>query len=78
MTSIRLARRGLLAATALAAALATSLPIGVRAQDLDKIIVLINPNSNADTTESMTEIAATETEGVARWRARATKGSRRC
>ena len=31
----------------------------------DKIIVLINPNSNADTTRSMTEIAATATEGVA-------------
>ena len=65
MTSILPAGRGLLAATALAAALATSLPIGVRAQDLDKIIVLINPNSNADTTASMTEIAATATEGVA-------------
>ena len=43
----------------------------------DKIIVLINPNSNADTTQSMTEIAATATDGVARWRARATKASRR-
>lgn len=65
MTSILPAGRGLLAATALAAALATSLPIGACGQDLDKIIVLINPNSNADTTASMTEIAATATEGVA-------------
>ena len=31
----------------------------------DRIIVLINPNSNADTTRSMTEIAATATEGIA-------------
>lgn len=31
----------------------------------DKIIVLINPNSNADTTRSMTEIAAKATAGVA-------------
>lgn len=31
----------------------------------DRIIVLINPNSNAETTNSMTEIAAMETEGVA-------------
>jgi len=31
----------------------------------DKIIVLINPNSNADTTRSMTEIATTATAGVA-------------
>jgi allantoin racemase len=31
----------------------------------DKIILLINPNSNADTTRSMTEIATTATDGVA-------------
>ena len=65
MTAIRLARRGLLAATGLAAALAT-LPIGVRAQELDKIIVLINPNSNAETTKTMADIAAKEVEAVAK------------
>lgn len=41
-------------------------PVAAAAQETsDKIIVLINPNSNADTTRSMTEIAATATDGVA-------------
>lgn len=42
-------------------------PSAAKAQQAvtDKIIVLINPNSNASTTRSMTEIAATATGGVA-------------
>lgn len=43
-------------------------PFAAAAQDApatgDRVIVLINPNSNADTTQSMTEIAATATGGV--------------
>jgi len=45
-------------------ATATSLLAAPAVAD-EKIILLINPNSNADTTRSMTEIAATATEGVA-------------
>lgn len=47
--------------------LAAILPLAAGAQDAgsDRIIVLINPNSNADTTASMTEVAATATGGVA-------------
>lgn len=54
----------LLLAGCMIAALA---PLAANAQDApasDKIIVLINPNSNADTTASMTEIAASAAEGV--------------
>jgi allantoin racemase len=40
----------------------------------DKIIVLINPNSNAETTRSMTEIAARETEGVAEVEGKSNEG----
>jgi Asp/Glu/hydantoin racemase len=40
----------------------------------EKIILLINPNSNADTTRSMTEIAATATEGIARVEGRSNEG----
>jgi Asp/Glu/hydantoin racemase len=61
MTSTRLVRRGLLAAAALTLGALTA----SAAEAQDKIIVLINPNSNADTTASMTEIAATATGGVA-------------
>lgn len=48
--------------------LAALLPVAGAAQQAavpEKIIVLINPNSNADTTRSMTQIAAQATEGVA-------------
>ena len=44
------------------------------ANDGDKVIVLINPNSNARTTESMTEIAAKETEGIAKVEGRSNEG----
>ena len=40
----------------------------------EKIILLINPNSNEDTTRSMTEIAATATEGVATVEGRSNEG----
>lgn len=40
----------------------------------EKVIVLINPNSNAKTTESMTEIAARETEGIAEVEGRSNEG----
>lgn len=48
-------------------ALATLVPLAAAAEEAaasDRIIVLINPNSNADTTRSMTEIAATASNGV--------------
>jgi Asp/Glu/hydantoin racemase len=60
-TTRRFIRPLLLAGCALVA------PLAAPAQDAagnDKIIVLINPNSNADTTRSMTEIAATATGGI--------------
>jgi Asp/Glu/hydantoin racemase len=60
-TTCRTLRSFLLAGCALLA------PLAAAAQDVpagDKIIVLINPNSNARTTQSMTEIAATATGGV--------------
>ena len=65
MMSTRLASRGLLAAAALT--LGTLIAGAATAQEsgAGKIIVLINPNSNAETTASMTEIAATATGGVA-------------
>lgn len=44
------------------------------ASDGDKVIVLINPNSNAKTTESMTEIAAKETEGIAKVEGKSNEG----
>jgi Asp/Glu/hydantoin racemase len=40
----------------------------------EKVILLINPNSNDDTTRSMTEIAATATEGVATVEGRSNEG----
>lgn len=53
-------------ALACAAALSAAPAIAQSAAGVgEKVIVLINPNSNADTTRSMTEIAATATEGVA-------------
>jgi Asp/Glu/hydantoin racemase len=61
MTSTRLARRGLVAAAALTLGALTASAAAAQ----DKIIVLINPNSNAETTASMTEIAATATGSVA-------------
>ncbi|MBA3324261.1 MAG: aspartate/glutamate racemase family protein [Rhodobacteraceae bacterium] len=39
-----------------------------------KIIVLINPNSNAETTKTMAEIAARETEGVAEVEGKSNEG----
>ena len=75
MTSTRLARRGLLAAALTLGTLMNS----AAAQEAtpstdDKIIVLINPNSNAETTSSMTEIAAMETEGVAKVEGKSNEG----
>jgi Asp/Glu/hydantoin racemase len=78
MTSTRLGRRGLLVAAALT--LGPLMPSTAGAQEAtsstvdDKIIVLINPNSNAKTTSSMTEIAATATEGVATVQGRSNEG----
>ncbi len=60
MPSTRPNRLALLAATTLVAALAFT-----EADAADKVIVLINPNSNATTTASMADIAATVTGGVA-------------
>jgi allantoin racemase len=40
----------------------------------EKVILLINPNSNDATTQSMTEIAATATEGVATVEGRSNEG----
>jgi Asp/Glu/hydantoin racemase len=53
------ARRAILLASLLAAAVAS------QAAADDRMILLINPNSNADTTKSMTEVAATATDGLA-------------
>ena len=47
----------------LAGCILAALPLAAAAAS-DKIIVLINPNSNPDTTASMTEIASTATGGV--------------
>ena len=63
MTSTRLARRGLLAAAALTMGTLMASVAPAQESGSDKIIVLINPNSNAETTASMTEIAATATGG---------------
>jgi hypothetical protein len=74
MTSTRPRRRALIAGgaglSALLAAcfLAIPAPRVAFAEEVtgsDRIIVLINPNSNAKTTASMTEIAARATGGVA-------------
>lgn len=56
---------------------------GLQAQDTpagsgagaEKVIVLINPNSNETATQSMAELAGAETEGVARVEARSNMGA---
>lgn len=70
--------RAVLAAGCVLGALA--LPAGAQdaaapaADGGEKVIVLINPNSNAKTTESMTEIAARETEGIAKVEGKSNEG----
>ncbi|MFO1143177.1 MAG: aspartate/glutamate racemase family protein [Amaricoccus sp.] len=59
----RTRRRTLFLASLLAAAIAA--PAFHPAAAADKTIVLINPNSNADTTKAMTEVAAGATGGIA-------------
>ncbi|SFT41332.1 aspartate/glutamate racemase family protein [Halomonas saccharevitans] len=63
ISGLKLAAYGLLGACL--CAVFTPAVSATNASDPDRAIVLINPNSNADATRSMAELARLETEGVA-------------